>query len=714
MSGSRRRDEVAPSLFPFLAVLLCTMGALVLILMLIVSGAQATAREVAEAVDAEQISQEMVVLSEEMQKVRAQQQNEIDRQQGELAHIENHIDRLQKEIEALISKYEMLDAEKDQNALAQKSEWEKKKEELLEQIADAQEELKEKEEEAKNKKPAYSIIPYQGPNGTSRRPIYLECVADGLLVQPGGFKLTLRDLRPPYGPGNPLDAVLRAIRAHLESIQATGGVAPYPLLIVRPDGIRTYALARGAMTSWDDQFGYELVDSDMDLKYPPFEKPLNAELERVVVQARERQVALIAAMPNRMRGMMGDELGEEGGDSYGPIGGDEGGLAGNGYSDEYGNEGSGGEGYAGEGSIGEGYGGSGNANGSTGLAGAAFSQPGVAGQANPGVLPSSLAGNHTNTAAGSGSLTGLGSMTGSGTLANQGSMDGTDSQLKLGNGGELAMGTGNDRPSGSGSNPAAGTGYNADGMGGSEAASSTGDTNANTSAGGQDSPDSANPKSPDSNALANSQASGSNQVTGQRAQAGKASSTPPPEGSVWREMQGGGDSAMGPAGGEAGPGFTLSSSKAANAQQPPGDDKTDKPTKPGEPSESGPSGSGVVVSHGSDWTRQNIRGTAVERTIRIRCQEDRWVIQPEPGQQGTKTIFLRKGLVQARTDLAKALQGRVDSWGMALAGGYWKPKVVVDVDPNAENRYEQLQRVLQGSGMEIVKEEPIGGKKTKR
>jgi Skp family chaperone for outer membrane proteins len=701
MSGSRRRDEVAPTLFPFLAVLLCTMGALVLILMLIVSGAQATAREVAEAVDAEQISQEMVALSDEMQKVRAEQQKEIDRQQGELAHIENHIDRLQKEIEALITKYEMLDAEKDQNAVAQKNEWEKKKEELLEQIADAQEELKEKEEEAKNKKPAYSIIPYQGPNGTSRRPIYLECVADGLLVQPGGFKLTLRDLRPPYGPGNPLDAVLRAIRAHLESIQATGGVAPYPLLIVRPDGIRTYALARGAMTSWDDQFGYELVDNDMDLKFPPFEKPLNAELERVVVQARERQVALIAAMPNRMRGMMGDELGDEEGDSYGPIGGGEGGLAGNGSSDEYGNGGFGNEGY-GSGGIGRegsgdvGFDGTGNATGSTGLAGAAFGQPRVSGQANSGGLGSSLAASDSATGTKPGSLTGNGSE--------------TDSQLKLGNSGELAMGTSNDAVLGNGSNPAAGSGYSGDGMAQTEAGKPAGERNPNTGIDGQGSPDSSNSTALNSTAIANGQAAGSSQVTGQRAQAGKASSTPPPEGSVWREMQGGGDSAMGPAGGEAGPGFTLSSSKAANAQQPPSDDKTNKPAKP---SESGPSGNGVVVSHGSDWTRQNIRGTAVERTIRIRCQEDRWVIQPEPGQQGTKTIFLRKGLPQARTDLAKALQGRVDGWGMALAGGYWKPKIVVDVDPNAENRYEQLQRVLQGSGMDISKEESANGQKPK-
>jgi hypothetical protein len=158
---------------------------------------------------------------------------------------------------------------------------------------------------------------------------------------------------------------------------------------------------------------------------------------------------------------------------------------------------------------------------------------------------------------------------------------------------------------------------------------------------------------------------------------------------------------------------SSNASASSNASKAKPSSQNDKNAKPPKESESGPSGTGVVVSRGNDWTRQNIRGTAVERTIRIRCQEDRWVLQPEPGQQGTKTIFLRKGLAQARTDLSKALQGRVDSWGMALAGGYWKPKIVVTIDPNAQHRYEQLQRVLQGSGIDVIQEEAQNGQQTR-
>ena len=54
-----------------------------------------------------------------------------------------------------------------------------------------------------------------------------------------------------------------------DAMQVYGdSVAPYPLLIVAPDGIESYGLARAAMNSWDDQFGYELVPAGVELAFP--------------------------------------------------------------------------------------------------------------------------------------------------------------------------------------------------------------------------------------------------------------------------------------------------------------------------------------------------------------------------------------------------------------------------------------------------------------
>ena len=57
---------------------------------------------------------------------------------------------------------------------------------------------------------SYSVVPYDGPNGTRRRPIYIECLADAVVLQPEGVRLSEADFEGPLGPGNPLAAALRA------------------------------------------------------------------------------------------------------------------------------------------------------------------------------------------------------------------------------------------------------------------------------------------------------------------------------------------------------------------------------------------------------------------------------------------------------------------------------------------------------------------------
>ena len=59
-------------------------------------------------------------------------------------------------------------------------------------------------------KPAkYSVVPYEGPFRTNRRPIYLECRKDTVVLQPEGIVFTETGFQGPMGPGNPLAAALR-------------------------------------------------------------------------------------------------------------------------------------------------------------------------------------------------------------------------------------------------------------------------------------------------------------------------------------------------------------------------------------------------------------------------------------------------------------------------------------------------------------------------
>ncbi len=104
----------------------------------------------------------------------------------------------------------------------------------------------------------------------------------------------------PLGPGNPLAASMRAAREHLlrnRNTDARESGEPYPLLLIRPDGIGAYYVARAALTSWGSEFGYEFVDQEWKLEYPPVDPELLAITKAAAEDARQRQRLLARAAP---------------------------------------------------------------------------------------------------------------------------------------------------------------------------------------------------------------------------------------------------------------------------------------------------------------------------------------------------------------------------------------------------------------------------------
>jgi hypothetical protein len=295
-----RGEQLAPALFPFLAVLLCTMGALVLVLVLITTQASVSAKQAIEVQKQElqDVSDMVEITAEELKAGREKRQEAIEAKRSQLAAIEDHIQRLVDELEQLRLNAQAM-ADRNQLSEAERDQREQTIESLKQRIADEAAKLEEQKEKLAKSPPAFAIIPYNGANGTSRRPIYLECTADGVIIQPEGLLISMNDLRPPHGPGNPLDASLRLIRTAYQKSGWSSSASPYPLLLVRPNGITSYALARSAMSGWDDQFGYELIDQSMPLAFPPSIPGLTPQLASTLETARQRQAALIAAMPRR-------------------------------------------------------------------------------------------------------------------------------------------------------------------------------------------------------------------------------------------------------------------------------------------------------------------------------------------------------------------------------------------------------------------------------
>ncbi len=296
------------SLFPFLAVLICTMGALVplLLAMMHTARVQAEAAAVAKAREAAaKHSAELQTRREDVQwrieqlkSSRKQTQSQLADARLDLGHLEDHSRRLRAELE----RYQNTVAELEniENTDRQKNgQLEAELQQLHQQIDTARQQVDQARKEAASRPRSFAVVPYEGPNQTRRRPIYLECLADAVVIQPEGIRLTTADFEGPMGPGNPLAAALRAAREQLLAERQFDPQAgePYPLLLVRPEGIAAYYIAREAMKLWGCDFGYELVGDDWKLAYPPPNPRLVGVISEAIASARINQERLIAAAP---------------------------------------------------------------------------------------------------------------------------------------------------------------------------------------------------------------------------------------------------------------------------------------------------------------------------------------------------------------------------------------------------------------------------------
>ncbi len=321
MSRSRHNSTTdSVSLFPFLAVLLCTMGALIMLLVAMthVSRRQATAdlalepAEQALALSSEPTPNEAEVVAREKEFSEAQaaleqaeeQQSQVAQalheDQLRLSQAEDHIRRMTDHFASLqsaIAELSETEAEHyDDQALAQRN-----LSRIEDLVAEARAEIEELKEQAKSKKKHYSIVPYKGSKGTRRRPLYIECRNNRVYLQPEGVELTIADFQRPLGVGNPLAAALRASREYYVRDNPQAGydpdAEPYPLILVRPDGIERYLDVREAIRSWDSDFGYEMVDGEWELDFPAPNPELHSLQTRAVVRARMRRELLARAAP---------------------------------------------------------------------------------------------------------------------------------------------------------------------------------------------------------------------------------------------------------------------------------------------------------------------------------------------------------------------------------------------------------------------------------
>ena len=126
-----------------------------------------------------------------------------------------------------------------------------------------------------SRRSGFAVLPYKGPNGTWRRPIVLECTAGSVKLQPHGLAFSSMDLSPLINPRS--SPLVRAVARELLHIQAAdtpdgAPAVPYLVFLIRPNGIRAYYEARTCLEPLGIAFGYELIEQDLLVDIPDFDK----------------------------------------------------------------------------------------------------------------------------------------------------------------------------------------------------------------------------------------------------------------------------------------------------------------------------------------------------------------------------------------------------------------------------------------------------------
>ena len=694
--SSRRRESLSPTLFPFLAVLICTLGTLILMLAILAhSGGKArAASDAPEEPTVDEVAiQELVEADAEIERrlgearwhrehvvhMRDEQTSDLDERRTKRAHLEDHLRRLREELTRLETEVQAAVEKSETTVLSEAA-----IESLKAKIEGEKTAIEKLKVEQLSKQPRIVIVPHKGPNGTDRRPVYIECRADGVYLQPEGIAIDLKYLESDSPGSNPLDAALRTIRLHaMKNYGDT--VAPYPLIVVRPDGIETYGAVRVAMHGWDDQYGYELVPDDVKLAYSEPDPLLKERVELAIAQAVQEQQAMQQFGQGRGRGGRGGT----GAGAGRTVAANEAGSVEN----------------------------TSQLNGRDASAQAASGTPKRRASDFPILSARGLEkkamdaaeNEYRNSGANRGSRYGSPAQQ---AAAKSASAAAEENAADLSAEADLlakGLGSSKNKPLDMSTSKSSYSGLNGSSQQGSP---QQGSPQQGSPQQGQTQPGEIQPGEPRQGDTLGNQADAATSAADRFAPPSTVASrsrTPSastdPNAPIGGTQSMGNPSANNPAGtAPQSPDAAAQAAKDAAAngatpQSPPRPNiKIDANSKT--PPKS------LVQRGDRDWALPRdvaaSVGTKMVRAIRVECYSDRLVLLPEGGRGALNVYGFSDGDInRASLELATEVRDRVERWGAGMPGGRWHPLLSVTVVPGGEVRFQQLQRLLNGSGIEL-------------
>ncbi|HEX3726542.1 MAG TPA: hypothetical protein VHV08_09885 [Pirellulales bacterium] len=745
-------------MFTFLDAMVCTMGAL---LVLVHAFARHGTEEAIKDPEVRAARENQAAITAEIETVEwraAQLKAARDKTAAQLAderqklgHVEEH----QRRLLAKLDELKIAAAEMDRRGAAGEQEQQQGGAELMAtqaRVRAAQVELDKARHSAQQNAVNYSVVPYEGPHSTRRRPIYIECQADAIVLQPEGVALTARDFPGGYfGLGNPLASAVRGISEYWARANAGGkATESYPLLLVRPEGIKSYYAARAALDSWGADFGYELIGADWELSFPEPDEQLAQMTRQVVAEAAVRMRVLVDSMPQISQAAPRQlHASASGGfvQERSPRGGGGGrrGFGGRGGGDSLGESWARGDSgdSSSPGSDGQAGGGSPRGGGSGLYAGGGagsgrYAMGGSPNGGGPGGTDIGSANNpYANIGMGNGAYGNGTGANGNGQLGggqNSGGANGTaGGQYGAGGGGPLG-------PGGGASGPAGGNG--------SGGALEQGTLSGQSGALGQNGAPGTQPSGQYAPGAQFAGQGGTNPGQAGSRYDGKAGSPSggaasdggtgmpggaPSDSSSGRYSKGAfqagqyGSTASGGSGGQGGnasakpggqpgtqPGASGGTASSSDASGAPGGSGQQSLVNAGAPnammnaSSQQKKTSSMAKTRGRDWglPDSSIGHAPVTRPILIECHQDRLVLISEDRRRPAKQIPLSAQTQDSMDEFVSDVWQHMRGWGTAGKGLYWRPTLLVEVKPGAADRYAEVKSLLADSGLDVHERQP--------
>ncbi|MBC7821004.1 MAG: hypothetical protein IAG10_29310 [Planctomycetaceae bacterium] len=348
MSRRHRNNTAKVSLFPFLDVLVCTMGSLILLLLVATSRIRAAAVERAkQAAMQERLKSEepptpvpvpIVVATEpepeddptpEWQTRVEQLTEERDSLRNQLSQMKNRLATAQSavmrtKVKAASTEDRLKEIRTQQaEAASERQRLQAEIDSLQSDLTDAELRLAKAAERQKTAKSKFAFLPFDGRTGTTKRPILIECTQEHIRFLPEDVRLTPAELNGFTSGFNPLLIASRELvhywkayeRVHSADADPTKDAdsfetdlavlndkerEPYVLLLVRPNGAVAFHIAKGFLSQLKVPHGYELVTDDMEIDSsnpdPEAKKICQAAVTQVL---SERDKLLLALTRNR-------------------------------------------------------------------------------------------------------------------------------------------------------------------------------------------------------------------------------------------------------------------------------------------------------------------------------------------------------------------------------------------------------------------------------